>query len=120
VIPVYNVQQPVQQSVSFSLEARIRYERMIARDERKGDVVVIGSLQTSDGCTWIHFGGSTYPGVCNAWGLHQNNLLEELDATYAHTRSGCVHSSQNIRFDASHELPLLRIAGVGDTGHKQV
>jgi hypothetical protein len=43
-------------------------------------------------------------------------LLEELDAAYPHTRRGCIHSSQDIRFDAGHELPLLRIARVGDTG----
>jgi hypothetical protein len=61
-------------------------------------------------------GRGIYPGVGYTWCLNQDNLLEKLDATYAHTGRGCVHSSQYIRLDAGHKLPFLGIAGVGDTG----
>lgn len=114
-ISVYDVQQPVQQPVSFGLEACVWYEGVVARYEGEGDVVRIGALQ---GIRWLFICWiecSIYPRVRNAWCLHQDDLLEELDATYPHTGRSCVHSSQDVGFDAGHELPFLRIAGVGDT-----
>jgi hypothetical protein len=120
VVSVYDVQQPVQQSVSFSLEARIRYKRVIAGYERQRDIVGVGSLQVM---SWLYrrlARSSIYPRVDDAWRLHQDDLLEELDAAYAHARGGCVHSAQDVRLDASHELPVVGIVGVGDTGHMQV
>jgi len=115
VISVYDIQQPVQQPVSFSLEARIGYKGVVAGYEGEGDVVRVGALR---GIRWlcIHWVEcSIYPRVRNAWCLYQDDLLEELDATYSYTGRGCVHSAQDVGLDAGHELPFLGIAGVGDT-----
>ena len=102
--------------MSFSLEARVWYQGVVAGDEGKGDVVLVGALQ---GIRWMYMGWKRcgdYPWVCHAWCLDQDDLLKKLDTTYAHTWGGCVHATQDVGFDAGHELPLLRIAGVGDTG----
>jgi hypothetical protein len=45
VISMYDVQQPVQQPVSFSLEARVWYKGVVAGYEGKGDVVLVGALR---------------------------------------------------------------------------
>lgn len=114
-ISVYDIQQPVQQPVSFSLEARVGYEGVVAGYEGEGDVVWVGALR---GIRWlcVHWVEcSIYPRVRNARRLYQDDLLEELDATYPHTGRSCIHSSQDVGLDAGHELPFLRIAGVGDT-----
>ena len=111
-VSVYDVQQPVQQPMSFSLEARIRYERVIAGYEGERDVVRVGALQDMRKLYTCLAEGSIYPGVGDAWCLDQDYLLEELDAAYAHARRGRIHSSQDVGLDASHELPVLGIVGV--------
>lgn len=60
-------------------------------------------------------GRCIYPRIHHAWCLNQDYLLKELDAAYSHARGGFVHSSQDVRFDGRHELPVLNIAGVGYT-----
>jgi hypothetical protein len=44
-VPMYNIQQPIKQSMSFCFEARIRYDGVVAGYEGEGDVAVIGSLR---------------------------------------------------------------------------
>jgi hypothetical protein len=44
-VPMYDAQQSVEESLSFCFETRIRYDRVVAGDEGKGDVAAIGSLQ---------------------------------------------------------------------------
>jgi hypothetical protein len=113
---MYNVQQPVEQSVSFSLEARIRYDWVVAGYESKRDVAVIGPLQYMSMsyvmCDW----GCTYSRVDYAWRLDQDHTLKELDAAYAHARRGGVHAAQDVCLDGRHELPVAGIVGMRDTG----
>lgn len=102
--------------MSFSLEARIRYEGMVAGHKGEGYIVVVRSLRGMRRLLVYLKGGFIHPRVYHAWCLNQDYLLEELDAAYSHTRGGCIHSSQDIRFDRSHKLPMLRIVWVGYTG----
>jgi hypothetical protein len=44
VISMYDVQQSIEQSVPFSFEAHVWYERMIAGCKGEGDVAVIRPL----------------------------------------------------------------------------
>lgn len=73
-ISVYYVEQSIEKSMSFSLEARVRYDGMVAGNERQGDVASIGSLHTVS-MEFVTFWGHAYPGVYNAWGLHHDHLL---------------------------------------------
>ena len=102
--------------MSFSLEARIRYERVVAGYEGEGDVAVIRSLCSMRRLYMSGIEGYIYPRIHDGWRLYQDHLLQKLDATYSHARSGRVHSAQDVRFDGRHELPVLSIVGVGDTG----
>ena len=115
-IPMYNVQQPVEESVSFSLEARIRYDGVVAGHEGERDIVVVGSLRRMSTscarCGWV----ITYPGVDHAWRLDQDHLLEELDAAYPYAWCGAIHASQDGGLDRRHELPIVGIVRVRDTG----
>jgi hypothetical protein len=43
-ISMYDIQQPVEQSMPFCLKAHIRYEGVIARYKGEGDIAVIRSL----------------------------------------------------------------------------
>lgn len=43
-ISMYDIQQSIEQSVSFSFETHVRYERVIARCEGEGDIAVVRSL----------------------------------------------------------------------------
>jgi hypothetical protein len=45
VISVYDVQQSVEEPVSFCFETRVRDDGVVARYEGKGDVTSIGSLR---------------------------------------------------------------------------
>jgi hypothetical protein len=45
VIPVYDIQQSVEEAMPFRFEARIRYDGVVAGYESEGDVAVIGSLR---------------------------------------------------------------------------
>ena len=89
---------------------------MVAGREGEGYVVVVGSLQGISGRHAYLAGGGIHPRVHDAGRLHQDDLLQELDAAHADSRGGGIHAAQDVRFDGSHELPVLRIAGVGDTG----
>lgn len=43
-IPMYDIQQPIEQSVSFSFEAHVWYERVIAGCKGERDIAVVGPL----------------------------------------------------------------------------
>lgn len=61
---------------------------------------------------------SSYPGIYHARCLHKDYLLDKLDAAYTDARCGGVHVAQDIRFDGGHELPMVGIAGIGETASK--
>jgi hypothetical protein len=56
-----------------------------------------------------------YPGVYDAWCLHQNHLLQKLDAAYSQAWCSCIHTSQDAGLDGRHELPIVGIVGIRDT-----
>jgi hypothetical protein len=113
---MYNVQQSIQEAMSFGFEARIRYNGMIAGYEREGDVAIgsLGSLneRAVSRLKSVH----TYSGVHDALCLNEHHLLQELDAAYAHAGGGLVHAPQDAGLDGRHDLPILGIVGVRDTG----
>lgn len=99
-ISMYNVQQSIKKTMSFCFETRIRYDGVVAGHEREGDIASIGSLrdivQHAVGVReFVH----TYSRVYDAGCLHEHDLLQELDAAYAHTGGGLVHSSEDAGFD---------------------
>jgi hypothetical protein len=99
-IAMYNVQQSIKKAMSFCFEVRIRYDRVVAGHEGEGDVAPVGSLRD---IVQHAFGmrefTRTYSRVYDAGCLHKYDLLQELDAAYAHTGGGLVHASQDAGFD---------------------
>jgi hypothetical protein len=73
-IPMYDVQQSVEESVSFCLEARIRYDGVVSGDKRQGDVTSIWPLQVVSMAS-ARVCSDAYPRVHDAWCLHQDHLL---------------------------------------------
>lgn len=118
-ISVYDIQQSIEQSLSFGLKAHVRQEGVVAGYKGERDIAVVRSLS----CVSRRYASCTaegaHPWINHTWCLHQDNLLQELDTAHAHAWWSCVHSSQDIRFDRRHELPVLGIVGVVNTGARK-
>lgn len=111
-ISVYDVQQAIQQPVSFCFEGHVCHERVVAGYEGERDVAMVGPLYLVSWMRVVSGCGHIHPRIYDARRLHEHDLLYELDAAYPDTRRRSAHAIENIRLYFRHGLPVILVVRV--------